>query len=100
MNETNGQEFDESAPAIKDAIIDLSKDVPEAAFVNVVADPEQERRDLIAVRDAAIVLVDRLDERERDIRKSAYGFDPAIDYEVELDKLKAKINAQHYPKAR
>ena len=66
-------------------------------LANVASDPKQERSDLIAIRDAAIVLADRLNERAEDALRVDYGFDPKLGYELELDKLKAKINAQHYP---
>ena len=60
MSETKGREFDESVPTIEDVLADLGKDIPEEEWTNVVSDPEQERKDLIEIRDAAIKLAARL----------------------------------------
>lgn len=80
--------FDESAPVIEDVIADLAKDVPEEELDNIVSDPEQERHDLIAIRDAVIELIKRIGRGE------FAGCHPRA-----FDEVKGAIDAQHYPKA-
>ena len=85
VDDGTDQYYEESAPAIEDVIQDLAKDVPQAELDKIVSDPEQERRDLIAIRDAAIMLVARLSSD--------------MHYTVEWLTLKVAIDAQQYPKA-
>lgn len=80
--------FDESAPDIADQIAEIFSDVPQAELDKIVSDPEQERRDLIAIRDAAVGL----------FRGARRPFLPWMD-QLALDNLEKKLDAQHYPKA-
>ena len=89
MSKTKDFVYDESARGIEDEIAEIWKDVPVEAFDNVVSDPVQERRDLIAIRDAAIELAALLSGGQ------VYCIDPF--YGVELSRLKAMIDAQQYP---